>query len=170
MELKIGKYKLLIQWGEAETASTHSSTAQDIIFPDREIVIGEGLEEQILWDDLSRVKKEEPIATDEPIVADEPIQRFMEDCTDIIREFDRYKQYSKIEEVHSILELINDRLFEVLERSGGKLIIDDTAFNILRHEPVPAEIVEDGVPILETIRPGVEIKNKVLIRAQVRVK
>ncbi len=87
----------------------------------------------------------------------------------IIRELDGYQQRLETEEAKSIIDITSLHLIEAMESGNVEEISNDTFFNILYHTPIPTMAVENGTPIIETIRPGLKIGNKVIVRAQVKI-
>jgi hypothetical protein len=191
MKFEIGGYKFNISLNVGKVESDEMPGQIDCI-PVVSESSNEMLEEQIQQDSINHYFKitenqEEPlevnildkktiIATkevedkkEEVIHSNGAYQKLIEECTDLISEFESYKTRFETEEGKMMTDIAQERLFEILAKSGAQLITDETSFDIIRHIAIPAKVVENGTPVLETIRPGIALGSKVLIRAQVRI-
>lgn len=93
----------------------------------------------------------------------------LENLSNLIRELDSYQLRLETEEAKNIIDIASLHLIEAMEDGAIEIINNDTVFNILHHTAIPSQNVLNGTPIKETIRPGLKLGNKVLVRAQVRI-
>lgn len=192
-EFKLGRYKVKIEiFHNVGKVESDEKPEQVDFIPVVSESSNEMLEEQIHQDFINHYSKitenqEEPLEVaildkkaittteeaedkkEEAVNSNESYQKLIEECTDLISEFESYKNRFETEEGKMMTDIVQERLFEILVKSGAQLITDETSFDIIRHIAVPAQMVENGTPVLETIRPGIALGNKVLIRAQVRI-
>jgi hypothetical protein len=96
-------------------------------------------------------------------------QKLIKECVGLISELDSLKNRLETEEGKEMMKLTQDRLFEILIKSGALPVSDDPEFDILRHTAVSGVFVENGTPIKETVRQGIALGKQILIRAQVKV-
>lgn len=188
MEFNIGKYKFICEVTKnPEKVEPTVNFEQESFSPiSSEIPYQSALEERILQDEIDRIRQSADECAVEDVQDETPepsevetlhvqpvlenvVPKIMEECSDLISEFEAYKPRFTTDEGIIMAETIQDRLTELLTKYGAQLIDNDTQFDILRHTAVPAQIVENGTPIQEFIRPGIVMRNKVLVRAQVRV-
>ena len=101
-------------------------------------------------------------------MANGPYCQLAEDCADLLNEYDTMLPRMN-DAVKPFAENVVDRIQEILERNGLEVISGESAFDIIRHKPEPVKNVPQGTPILETLAPGLTLKEKVLRRAKVRV-
>lgn len=87
----------------------------------------------------------------------------------LIRELDSYQQRLETNEAKNIIDIASLHLIEAMEDGTIDVINNDKEFNILYHTAIPSQNVLNGTAIKETVRPGLKIGNKVLVRAMVRV-
>lgn len=123
--------------------------------------------------------KEDEVKTDEdqdiadPVIIDKDWQawysKLLEDCIDIIKELDAYNRTAGSDEAKLITETIPFRLIEAIANGPIEIIDCDKEFDVRLHTPLPAKPVAKDTPIIEFIRPGVKVGNRVLLRAIVRV-
>ena len=119
----------------------------------------------------SRVLKEpSEILQQPPLLGNSAFVRLVEECIDIMNEFDRFIGRLESEEGKTMAGLVVQRLQESLERSGLTRISDEERFAILRHIPVPMVPVVEGVPLAETLVSGLAIENRVFRKAKVTLK
>lgn len=117
---------------------------------------------------------------DEPPVVPEPPSsslldnkeyiRLLEECAALIAEFEQYHTRLTSEEGKMMVEMFAQRLREAMLLSGAQSIDCDSAFNILRHTPVPMRYIVNDTPIEEIFETGIAIENRVFVKAKVRVK
>lgn len=91
------------------------------------------------------------------------------DLTELISEFDMTKKNLKNDEAIEIISFCQNRIIECISNHCGNLISDDTLFSNDRHTPSPFEIVQNGRKIRKVLRPGIIVKNKVLLKAIVQL-
>lgn len=92
--------------------------------------------------------------------------------SDIIREFDSYKERTESTESKELIKLFQYRVIEAMVQ-GGLTPIDEyttMVFDIMKHSPIPYKAVEQGSPIQKYERIGLcDNRGKVYLRAQVIV-
>ena len=88
---------------------------------------------------------------------------------DLINEFDTYLLQTQNEETKQMIELCQYRLIESMAANGATPIDKDTKYNCLRHVPIPFSIVQDGMPITEVLRIGLEYNGRIVLKAKVRI-
>lgn len=128
----------------------------------------------------SELNPEEEIALDqepEPVVVEEEVQpsllnnqpymSLVKQCCNIYDELSRISEQTSDEDMLHFIQVQQGRIREALVLSGGRLIDEETEFNLLRHTPVPTKIVNNGHPISSTLEAGVEIEDRVIIKAKV---
>ena len=96
-------------------------------------------------------------------------ETLLENLSSLIRELDSYQQRLETDEAKNIIDIASLHLIEAMEDGTIDVINNDKEFNILYHTAIPSQNVLNGTPIKETMRPGLKIGNRVLVRAQVRV-
>ena len=96
--------------------------------------------------------------------------KMLHECADLIRKYDSYASRVESEEDKMLVSDISQQLIDVMLRCGGTAIMEDASFDMIRHSPVLATIVENGVPIVSTLRAGVMVANKVYVPALVQIK
>ena len=99
----------------------------------------------------------------------ELISQLSKDVVAVIEEFDSYICRIENEDAKELITLFQYRLIEALVKAGLERIKNDTAYNCLRHTPIPFAVVPDGTPIKEIKRCGISSGNRVLLKAQVVV-
>lgn len=97
-------------------------------------------------------------------------EKVWQECAHLIQKYDSYVIRVESEEAKVILSDISQQLIDMMLRCGGTSIMEDVSFDMIRHCSVPAAIVENGTPIITTLRTGVMIGNKVYVPALVQVK
>ncbi len=115
----------------------------------------------------SVLKDEEVIEMD---LVQEDIDRILKlfiSFSEIINEFDTYILQTENEETKQIIGLCQYRLIEAMVSNGATPIDKDVEFDCLRHVPVPFSIVQDGMPIKEILRIGLEYNGSVVLKAKV---
>jgi molecular chaperone GrpE (heat shock protein) len=116
----------------------------------------------------------EIITTEEPdkelsLSENKPFAKLAEECTDLMNEFDGYVERLETVEGKMMAEMVVKRMQELLERAGLERIDDESEFSVLRHTPVPMQIVQEGTPIVETRFPGLALGNRVYRKATVKI-
>ena len=117
----------------------------------------------------SVLKDEEVVEMD---LAQEDIDRILKlfiSFSEIINEFDTYILQTENEETKQIIGLCQYRLIEAMVSNGATPIDKDVEFDCLRHVPVPFSIVQDGMPIKEILRIGLEYDGKIVLKAKVEL-
>ena len=114
------------------------------------------------------LEEKENINTIVDVFAD--YDKMLHECADLIRKYDFYASRVESEEGKTLVSDISQQLIDVMLRCGGTAIMEDTSFDMIRHSPVPATIVENGAPIVSTLRAGVMVANKVYVPALVQIK
>ena len=66
-------------------------------------------------------------------------------------------------------EYVTAQLEEILDRNGVIPIEEETRYDVRRHQVVPMQLVPDGVEIIQTIKPGWRLGNRIFRRACVKV-
>ena len=130
-------------------------------------------EEIVQEDDMHEIssivlEEKENINTIVDVFAD--YDKMLHECADLIRKYDFYASRVESEEGRMLVSDISQQLIDVMLRCGGTAIMEDTSFDMIRHSPVPATIVENGAPIVSTLRAGVMVANKVYVPALVQIK
>jgi hypothetical protein len=106
----------------------------------------------------------------EPVLSDnKPFVKLAEECAELMNEFDGYSERLDTDEGKMMVELVLKRLQEILERCGLERIENETVFSVLRHTPVPMQLVRDGIPVIKTQFPGLALGNRVYRKARVMV-
>lgn len=95
--------------------------------------------------------------------------KLAEECTDLMNEFDGYTERLETDEGKMMAEMVVKRMQELLERAGLARIDDETEFSVLRHTPVPMQIVQEGTIIIQTRFPGLAMGNRVYRKSSVIV-
>ena len=114
------------------------------------------------------LEEKENINTIVDVFAD--YDKMLHECADLVRKYDSYASRVESEEGRMLVSDISQQLIDVMLRCGGTAIMEDTSFDMIRHSPVPATIVENGAPIVSTLRAGVMVANKVYVPALVQIK
>lgn len=97
----------------------------------------------------------------------ERVVQLQKDVISSIEEFDTYLSRIDNEDAKELITLFQHRLIESLVASGATPIDKDIEFDCLRHVPVPFSIVQDGMPIKEILRMGLEYNGRVVLKAKV---
>jgi len=104
----------------------------------------------------------------EPSLSDNsPFVKLAEECAGLMNEFDGYSERMETDEGKMMAEMVVKRLQELLERAGLERIDNETEFSVLRHSPVPMQIVQEGTPIVQTNFPGLALGNRVYRKAKI---
>lgn len=88
-----------------------------------------------------------------------------DNCCDLIKELDKLKT----EENNDLVDMISSRIMEGLISSGADSIAEETSYDVIRHTAIGKAIVRKGTPIVSTIKPGIAIGDKIMIKAKVEV-
>lgn len=96
-------------------------------------------------------------------------QTLLNSFAEIITEFDSYYQRTSDEDAKKMIEMMQYRLIEILEKNGGIVIDDDKSFSAVRHIPVPFSIVDEGTEIKAFLRKGIMCGNDVILKAKVKI-
>lgn len=97
-------------------------------------------------------------------------EKMWQECADLVQKYDSYVIRVESEEAKVILSDISQQLIDMMLRCGGTAIMGDVSFDMIRHHSVPAAMVENGTPVITTLRTGVMIGNRVYVPALVQVK
>ena len=130
--------------------------------------------------ELETDKLVEPLEEPEIIVIQEPEKepslsenrafvKLAEECSDLMNEFDGYAERLETDEGKMMAEMVVKRMQELLERAGLERIDDETEFSVLRHTPIPMQIVQEGTTIIQTRFPGLAMGNRVYRKSSVIV-
>jgi hypothetical protein len=96
--------------------------------------------------------------------------KMVEDCVDVMNEFESYTNRLESEESKMIVGLIVKRLQELLECAGLDRIDDVNApFSVLCHSPVPMIPVNEGETIKKILKAGLILENRVFVKARVEI-
>lgn len=90
-------------------------------------------------------------------------------CVELIKQYDIYAQQMPEGELKVLLTDVSFQFINALILSGCKPIVDDVKFDMLRHVPMPFSVVDNGVNIKKTLRPGIMWDDKVYLAAQVEI-
>lgn len=124
-------------------------------------------------DSLSIENNESSEATEpivKPLLSDnKPFVKLAGECAELMTEFEGYSDRMETNEGKMMAEMVVKRLQEVLERAGLERIDNEMEFSILRHSPVPMQLVQEGAPIVQTRFPGLALGNRVYRKAVVFV-
>ena len=82
---------------------------------------------------------------------------------------DKLAKNFKSDREQFLLEMVKDKIISALVLSGGKVIDNDSAFDILRHTALDEDDAKNGAEIRETVSPGVMLEDRVFIRAKVNL-
>lgn len=126
---------------------------------------------------LDRLVPPEVTAADSEIISDDQGEQkighqslfdLMKDCADLLTQLEDMDE--KLDaKAKPLAEHLRVTLQEMLERAGAARIEDETAFDVTRHQVIPARRVKTGEQISETLEPGYLFDRRVLKRARVRV-
>ena len=120
-------------------------------------------------------KEAEVVVADEKQIAESLMksdEEFLSLCkrlAEMVKQYDMMAKQMPDGEVKDLLEDMSEQIISSMVLSGCKPITKETAFNPLRHRPIPYIMAEYGTQIQSTLRMGVEIKGQVLIPAMVRI-
>ena len=117
----------------------------------------------------------EPEIQDEPAVKGEPLhsaddfESLCEKLAEMVKNYDQMATQMPGGEAKDLLADMCEQIIASMNLGGCTAITKESAFNPLRHKPSPFSIVDEGTPILATLRAGVELNGKVLIKAIVKI-
>lgn len=98
------------------------------------------------------------------LLDNKPYMKMAESLCSLINEIEHdFSELSSSE----LVDMVKERIRQCFVLSGADLIIDDKEFDIIRHTPVPAAMINKGTTIESFIEPGIIVENKVLRRAKV---
>lgn len=101
-----------------------------------------------------------------------PSQDFEALCTQLtqmVKNYDQLAAQMPDGEAKDLLSDMSEQIIASMNLGGCTPITKETSFCSLRHKPVPFSAIEDGTPIRATLRAGVELNGKVLIKALVKI-
>lgn len=105
-----------------------------------------------------------------PLLKNEAFVKLVEECVDLMNEFDSYTNRLESDESKMIVGLIVKRTQEFLERAGLERIDDvNASFSVLLHTPVPMIPVMEGEPIKKILQGGLMLENRVFVKAKVEI-
>ena len=118
-----------------------------------------------------------PAPRPEPVVICEPAEVTLEDNkpfaklakenADFMDELDALSPQLD-EGARKLVQHVNIRLQEALERCGVGRIEEETIYDVVRHRSASGQRIVQGGPICETVEPGLALGRKVLRRAKVK--
>ncbi len=88
---------------------------------------------------------------------------------EMVKNYDQLSAQMPDGEAKDILMDMSEQIIASMNLGGCTAITKETAFNNLRHRTVPFACVEDSTPIISTLRAGVELNGRVLIKAIVKL-
>ena len=103
------------------------------------------------------------------LLKNEAYLKLAEQCCEMHEQLDRMSNQFSDADMLNLINMQKSRIREALILSGATAIDEESTFNLLRHKPQSPGIVRDGVPILETVEPGVAIESRVIIKSKVKV-
>lgn len=114
---------------------------------------------------------------DDDIIRHEPLpspQIFQEpsllfDLAEIVSEMDTVKSRLNSNESKDIIEFCQERIIECMKKQPLDTCGQESVFNAEIHSAVPFQIVADGTPIINCLRPGLIYQGKLLLKALVTV-
>lgn len=120
---------------------------------------------------LSEQESEEATAIEKPtsLLDNSEYMTLAQQCCDILSELDRMQNQITNKEILDFITHQKSRIREALLLSGATLIDEESEFNILRHQCINVGIVNNGMPIVETVDTGVEIDGRILVKAKIRI-
>jgi molecular chaperone GrpE (heat shock protein) len=90
------------------------------------------------------------------------------ECTDLMNDLDRFAGQGD-EGANQMVEFVLSRLEDALDRNRVTRIEGESQFNNIRHRTEGGKRVPQGTPIVETVRSGYMLDNRVIRRALVKV-
>lgn len=105
----------------------------------------------------------------ESLLDNKPLVKLFGECADLLNEMDKLAKDFKSDREQFLLEMVKDKIISALVLSGGKVIDNDSAFDILRHTALDVDDAKNGAEIRETVSPGVMLEDRVFIRAKVNL-
>lgn len=104
--------------------------------------------------------------------APSPSQGFETLCLQLaqmVKNYDQLAAQMPDGETKDLLSDMSEQIITSMNLGGCTPITKENSFCSLRHRPVPFSAIEDGTPIRATLRAGVELNGKVLIKAQIKI-
>ena len=98
-----------------------------------------------------------------------PYMQLAEQCCQMHQELERQRNQVTDPTYLDFIALQQSRIREALLLSGANYIDGEKEFNLIRHTPSSTGIITNGIPIEETIEPGIEIDGRVMIKAKVKI-
>ena len=119
----------------------------------------------------------EPTPPPAPIIIREPVEVPLEDNkafaklakenSDFMEELDALAPRLD-ENSQKLIQHVQLRLQEGMERCGVERIDEETVYDVVRHKSATGQRIAQGAPIQETVMPGLILGKKVLRRAKVK--
>lgn len=98
-------------------------------------------------------------------------EKLLENICLAMEDFDKKSENLAKQPGDKVFKFIRSKLIDRLMQSGASLIKNEESFDLLRHTPLEIqELPEEGCPISQTVRPGVEYDGKVFLKAIVTLK
>lgn len=154
----------------------------EIIVSDNDVETIEAKEEKMLGIEPDGVEKcscididadettQEVVVEKAPTLLDnQPYMSLVAQCINIYEELSRIKEQTSDENMLNFIRMQEARIREALMLTGGRVIDEENVFNLLRHEPVPMAVANNGDAIEETLVSGIEIEDRVIIKAKVKL-
>ncbi|GIW96400.1 MAG: hypothetical protein KatS3mg110_4441 [Pirellulaceae bacterium] len=100
-----------------------------------------------------------------------PWVSLVEECAGLYEDLERLATtFNGHDGAIELIEYMENRLLEILQRCGVTIIDGDKHFSRIRHRVTELQTkVAEGQPIVETIRPGLAVGRRVFCRAVVRL-
>ena len=117
---------------------------------------------------VEKVEPEERSAS-ASLLDNKPLVKLFGECADLLNEMDKLAKDFKSDREQFLLEMVKDKIISALVLSGGKVIDNDSAFDILRHTALDESDAKNGAEIRETVSPGVMLEDRIFIRAKVNL-
>lgn len=104
------------------------------------------------------------------LLDNKPLVKMFEECADVIKQIERIKKGFQSEELSDVLDSVREQLVQAMNLSGGNLINDEEAFNLLRHQCRRGVNADEGDKIANTIASGIALEDRVFVKAIVELK
>lgn len=118
---------------------------------------------------VNEVVKEDPERVTS-LLDNKPLVKMFEECADVIKQIERIKKGFQSEDFCDVLDSVREQLIQAMNLSGGNLINDEEAFNLLRHQCRRGVNAEEGDEIANTIASGIALEDRVFVKAIVELK
>ena len=118
------------------------------------------------------VKKEHEIASHVEIgeqASGNELHSIFQSFVELIDELDALHNRIDDDNSKEIINYCEERIIETIIARGGKPIEKEDTYNVERHIPVPFQMVDEGTPISELVRKGIEDSEGVLLKALVKI-